>query len=102
MPRRVAMKTKVLAVLAVGVLCAVIRAEEGAKKELEKFTGSWVAVAVERDGKKASEDVVKTVKLTVQGEKYTLHVRDQVIEGTHKLDPAKKPKQIDAVRTKGP
>ena len=43
-----------------------------------------------------------TVKLTVDGEKYTFHVRDMVIEGTHKLEPTKKPKQIDAVRSKGP
>jgi uncharacterized protein (TIGR03067 family) len=47
-------------------------------------------------------DEVKTVKLTVKGEKYTFRVRDEVIEGTHTVDPGKKPKQIDAVRSKGP
>lgn len=94
---------KVLAVLAVGVLgVAVARAEKNADKELKKYTGSWLAVAVEHDGTKAPEEEVKKVKLTVDGEKYIFHVRDMVIEGTHKLDPTKKPKQIDAVRSKGP
>lgn len=94
---------KVLAVLVAGVLCvAVSRAEKDASKELKKYTGTWAAVSVEHDGKKLSAEDVKTVKLTVDGEKYTFHLRDMVIEGTHKVDPTKKPKQIDAVRSKGP
>jgi len=97
------MKTKVLVVVAIGVLVAATsRAEDKVKTELDKYTGSWVAVSVERDGKTASDEVVKTVMLTVKGDKYTFHIRDQVIEGTHKVDPTKKPKQIDAVRGKGP
>jgi len=95
--------TKLLAVLGLGVLgVAVSRAEKNADKELKTFTGSWVAVSVEHDGKKVPEDDVKKVKLVVDGDKYTFHVRDKVIEGTHQLDPTKKPRQIDAMRTKGP
>ena len=97
------MKTRLIAVVAVGVLAAAASADDAAvKKELEKFTGSWQAVAVEHDGKKATEEQVKTVKLTVRGDKYTFQVGEQVIEGTHKVDPSKSPKQIDADRSKGP
>jgi uncharacterized protein (TIGR03067 family) len=97
------MKAILLAVVAVGALvAAAVRADEAPKKELEKFTGSWSAVAVAHDGKKVPEEEVKKMTLTVKGEGYTLHVADQAIEGKHKLDPTKKPKQIDAVRTKGP
>jgi uncharacterized protein (TIGR03067 family) len=35
-------------------------------------------------------------------EKYTFKAGKTEAEGTHKLDPTKTPKQIDAVRTKGP
>ena len=38
----------------------------------------------------------------VTGEKYTFTEGTEAIEGTHTLDPTKKPKHIDAVRTKGP
>ena len=97
------MKTKILAVLVIGILAAVtVRAADSDKKELDKLTGTWTAVSIEHDGKKASEEDAKKVKLTVKGEHYTLQTRDQMIEGTHKLDATKKPKQIDAMRTKGP
>lgn len=96
------MKTKLLMVVAVGVLVAAGgRTEENPKKELEKHTGTWQAVSVERDGKKLPDEEVKKVKLTVKGENYTYQVGGQEIEGKHTLNPAKKPKQIDAVRTKG-
>lgn len=95
------MKTTMLTMFAAGAFCLAAR-EDDVKKELEKYTGSWTAVSVEHDGKKLSEDDVKTVKLTVKGEKYTYRIRDQVIEGTHTVSPGKKPKQIDAVRSKGP
>jgi uncharacterized protein (TIGR03067 family) len=96
------MKTRLLAVV-VGVLAATASADDVAvKKELETFTGSWQAVAVEHDGKQAPEEQVKSVKLTVRGDKYAFQDGEQVIEGTHKLDPSKDPKQIDAIRSKGP
>jgi uncharacterized protein (TIGR03067 family) len=79
----------------------VSRAEKNADKELKKYTGTWAAVSVEHDGKKVPEEDAKKVKLVVDADKYTFHVRDMLIEGTHKLDPTKKPKEIDAVRSKG-
>ena len=97
------MKIRMLAAVAVGIIATTASADDAAvKKELEKFTGSWQAVAVEHDGKQAPEEQVKTVKLTVRGDRYTLQMGEQVIEGTHKLDPSKDPKQIDAIRSKGP
>jgi uncharacterized protein (TIGR03067 family) len=62
----------------------------------------WRGVSVTEDGKEMSKEEADGVRLTVTGEKYTLKLRDQDIEGTHRLDPTKKPKQIEAVRTKGP
>jgi uncharacterized protein (TIGR03067 family) len=73
-----------------------------AKAELEKFTGTWKGVSVVRDGKAVPKPEAEAMRLVVAGEKYTLTEGSETIEGTHKLDPAKKPKEIDAVRTKGP
>ena len=77
--------------------------DDGVKKELEQFTGTWTAVSVVSDGKEVDKVQAKMNILVVKGEKYTFtnHLFD-VIEGTHELDPSKKPKTIDAVRTKGP
>ena len=73
-----------------------------AKAELERFTGTWRGVSVVRDGKDVPKPEAEAVRLVVMGEKYTLMESGETIEGTHKLDPTKKPKEIDAVRTKGP
>ena len=73
-----------------------------AKAELEKLTGTWKGVSVVRDGKAIPKAEAEAVRLVVAGEKYTLTEGTEEIEGTHKLDPTKKPKEIDAVRTKGP
>lgn len=104
-------------VLAVAVLAAGLSAaaddkapkvEQGAKilkdpkAELERFTGTWQGVSVVRDGKEVSKPEAEKVKLVVSGEKYTLTEGGETIEGTHKLDPTKTPKEIDAVRTSGP
>ena len=91
----------VVGVLAAGLALAADAKDDAAKKELEKFDGTWQAVSITHDGKEASRDEVAKVTLTVKGEHYTLHNGDAEIEGTHKLDPSTTPKSIDAVRTKG-
>ncbi len=73
-----------------------------AKAELEKLTGTWKGVSVIRDGKEVPKPEAEAVRLVVTGEKYALTEGGEEIEGTHKLDPTKTPKEIDAVRTKGP
>lgn len=72
------------------------------KKELKRFSGSWQAVSAVRDGKEAPKETAAKITLTVKGEKYTFKIPGgEAIEGTHKLDPSKKPKEIDAVRSTG-
>ena len=72
------------------------------RKEFEQMNGSWQAVSVEREGKALPPADVRKIRLTIDGENYTFETGKQTIEGTHKLDPSKDPKLIDAVRTKGP
>jgi uncharacterized protein (TIGR03067 family) len=72
------------------------------KDELAKFDGTWVGVSATQDGKEVPKAEAESMRLTVSGEKYTFKVGDTEAEGTHKLDPTRSPKQIEAVRTKGP
>ena len=95
--------TRILAVAALAFgLSAVAADDKAGKDELEKFTGTWQGVSVVRDGKDVPKAEAEKVRLVVMGEKYTLTEGGETIEGTHKLDPTKTPKEIDAVRTKGP
>lgn len=92
-----------VAALAFGLAAAADdKKPKDAKAELETFTGTWQGVSVVRDGKAAPKAEADAVRLVVAGEKYTLTEGAETIEGTHALDPTKKPKHIDAVRTKGP
>src|SRR3954447_25270074 len=97
------MTKTVLVALAAGLLLAADKpAGDGASGELKKFTGTWHAVSIERDGKKVPKEEVDKVHLMVQGHKYTLKSGDHTIAaGAHKLDPSRSPKQIDAVRSDG-
>lgn len=93
----------VVAALAFGLSAtADDKAPKDATAELEKLTGTWKGVSVVRDGNEVPKPEAEAVRLVVAGEKYTLTEGKEEIEGTHKLDPSKTPKEIDAVRTKGP
>jgi uncharacterized protein (TIGR03067 family) len=95
------MRGKVLLAGLLGFLCAAA-ARGGAKEELEKFSGAWRAVSIVTDGKETPKEDLKATILLVKGPNYTLRTTGGIIKGTHKLDPTKKPRTIDAVRKSGP
>jgi uncharacterized protein (TIGR03067 family) len=77
--------------------------KDDAKDELKKFEGAWVLVSSEHDGEKAPEELIKTAKASVKGDKVTLSVGGKtVMEAEFKVDPTKKPKTIDSTATAGP
>jgi uncharacterized protein (TIGR03067 family) len=73
-----------------------------AKEEGKKMEGSWKPVTAELGGKPFPDEVLKTMKLVMTDGKYTVTVGAQTDEGTVKLDPAKTPRAMDIVGTKGP
>jgi uncharacterized protein (TIGR03067 family) len=77
-------------------------AKDAAKKELDGLQGEWTLVSATRDGKDMPQDMVKAVKCTIKGDKFTI-ARDgkTVEEGTLKLDATKKPKEIDMALSEG-
>src|SRR5262245_37746325 len=93
------------AALAVCLLVAAAGDDEDVKKEFKKFEGTWVLASGERDGKKIAADDVKKSKIVMKGEESTLvtpHQSSETIKSKRKLDPSKKPAQVDFVRSVGP
>lgn len=77
--------------------------DDAAKKNLAKFQGNWQLISMERDGKMTPAEDAKKITLTIQGDKFILRKDATVIsEGTMKLDPAKKPKEVEETITTGP
>lgn len=92
-----------LLILPLAFLIAMVSQGDVAKNDLAKFQGNWRLLAAERDGKKMAPDEVMKIRLTIQGDRFVLR-KDLVVisEGTFKLDPTRKPKEIDETITFGP
>jgi uncharacterized protein (TIGR03067 family) len=83
-----------LAFLALGLLVGADSPKEEVKKIQEKLQGTWKPVSVEQRGESKDDD--EDHRLIFDGNKFRIKRGDQpIIQGTFKLDPSKKPKQID-------
>jgi uncharacterized protein (TIGR03067 family) len=99
------MRMRLLLVVAAGLLVAADTKDDAAKKELQKFKGTWVMVSGEVDGKPVPDEHVKKSKITWDGDKVTLftpHQSDKPIEAKTTVDPSKSPKEMDWTRSVGP
>jgi len=89
---------QLLAFLALGLLVGADSPKDQAKKVQEKLQGTWKAVTVERRGESKEDE--QDHRLIFDGDKFRIKRRDQtMIQGTFKLDPTKKPKEIDMTIT---
>jgi uncharacterized protein (TIGR03067 family) len=90
------------------VICVCVglfaRGDEAAsaKEDGKKMQGTWKPVTAELAGKPFPDEVLKTMKLVLTDGKYSFTLGEQLDEGTVKLDPAKTPRAMDIVGTKGP
>jgi uncharacterized protein (TIGR03067 family) len=75
---------------------------EDAKDDAKSMDGTWLPSVAELGGEKFPDEVRKTIKLVIDDRKYTVTVGKEVDMGTVKLDPSKKPKEMDIVGTEGP
>jgi len=87
----------------VGLAAAADAKEEAVKKELQALKGTWRPVSREVDGVKTSEEELKDVIIRRdEAGMFSVRLGDQVIiEGTIKIDPAKKPKTVDTTYSTG-
>ena len=68
----------------------------------DSLQGTWLPSSAELGGRVFPDEVRKNIKLVVQGDKYTVTVGKEIDQGTVKLNPAAKPKEMDITGTEGP
>jgi uncharacterized protein (TIGR03067 family) len=88
--------------LVVGLVFAAEGEKNDAKKEYERFTGTWKIESMEVEGKKQPEDLLKGFRLVIKGDQFTASQGDVMYKGNFKVDVGKKPKTIDITFTDGP
>jgi uncharacterized protein (TIGR03067 family) len=70
--------------------------------ELRKWSGTFTVVRFERDGHKASEAELKTMKVVVKEGNVSFHDGNRIYTSKATIFPEKKPRQIDCLYTNGP
>ena len=90
------MRTRLIVIAAAALCLAADAPKDAVKKDQEKLQGDWILASGERDGEQFPDDMVKSLKRFVTGDKFTVNRDDQTVtKGTFTLDPSKKPKAID-------
>jgi uncharacterized protein (TIGR03067 family) len=99
------MKPCCLLLPALGLLLAAAQADdEAVKKEVARLKGKWSVVEVfGPDGQKAPEEYVKDSKMTITEDKMKFTTKEgKQPEASYKVNPARRPKEIDLVVVDGP
>ena len=96
--------TVVLLLLAV-VAPMALGGDEKVENEKKKFVGNWTLASGQVDGKPVADEDVKRSKMTSEAEKRTLTVphlaKDTLTSKLKRLDPSKKPAELEWVRDNG-
>jgi uncharacterized protein (TIGR03067 family) len=76
----------------------------GAKKEQERFQGTWRLVKFDlSEGRSLPEEVLAKSRFTFQGDRLTVTEDGKLVDAaTIKLDPTGTPKTIDVIAGRGP
>jgi uncharacterized protein (TIGR03067 family) len=89
-------------VLVVGLLVAADRRPGNEYQDEGKPQGTWTFVKHNEDGKPTPADELKVMTITFEGDKYVIKKGGEVAEaGTQKMDPSKKPAEVDVKVTEG-
>jgi uncharacterized protein (TIGR03067 family) len=89
------MRIRGIVLLAVVFASAGLAAGGDAAKEQKKFEGTWSVLSAQKAGKDAPANDIKEVRFIFSGDKMTFRKGDETKDGTFKIDPSKKPAQID-------
>jgi uncharacterized protein (TIGR03067 family) len=84
------------------VLSVMQTARSDDPKDSDTIQGTWLASTAELGGKPFTDEVRRSIKLTLKDDKYTVTVGKNPDQGTVKLDPSAKPKAMDITGTEGP
>jgi uncharacterized protein (TIGR03067 family) len=91
------MRSGFLALAVVLLLAGGARADDA--KDIE---GTWIPTTGELGGQPLPAEILRNMKLSIQGDKYAVRAGAETDFGTLKLDPVQKPKAIDITGTDGP
>ncbi len=93
----------VLALFAASIvfLAPIARCDDD-KEDKKTMEGTWLPSSAELAGEKFDDKVLKTIKLVLKDDKYTVTVGEVTDKGTATLDPSKDPKTMDITGTDGP
>ncbi len=78
------------------------KGSDDATKEYARFEGSWNIASAEMGGQALPAEALKGTLLTCKGSDFTYKEGERVSKGTFKVDPSKKPRQIDITFGDGP
>jgi uncharacterized protein (TIGR03067 family) len=81
---------------------AVSAQDDAAKKEIDRFRGTWKFVSLEIEGVKVEPEQFKGASLMIDGEKFTMSDGVAKYKGSFKFDLSKTPKQLDVLFEEGP
>jgi uncharacterized protein (TIGR03067 family) len=88
------MKTLLLSILTAGLVVGAAAGKDDAKKEKEKLHGAWKVVSVEERG--TSKEDSENHSFAFTGDEFSVKRGDETMfKGKFKIDPAKKPMEID-------
>jgi uncharacterized protein (TIGR03067 family) len=85
----------------IGIAMMVLACASAAWGE-DGIEGVWVPTMAEIGGRPFPEEVRKTIRLVVEGDKYTVTVGAETDRGTCKLNPTAKPMALDITGLEGP
>jgi len=91
----------ILAAFLLGLVCTLPAvAEDAVQKDQKQLQGTWLVTGAEKDGQ--AFDRIKGGKLTVKDSNFTIVTAGGVeLKGDLRLDPAKKPRQLDLAHQEG-
>jgi uncharacterized protein (TIGR03067 family) len=95
------MQWHVAAAVLAGCLLVADSPEAVAKKDLEKWQGTWQPVSMKNNGKLTGPEGLKKIKLTVSGAEYHFQNDTFSEHGLYKFHAAKDPKELDIVVGEG-
>ena len=73
-----------------------------AKQDLELMQGDWVIASAELSGKPMPEEVTKTIKLTIEGDKYIVSTPSGADKGVCQLNSEVSPRTLEITGVEGP
>ncbi|HWG46639.1 MAG TPA: TIGR03067 domain-containing protein [Gemmataceae bacterium] len=83
-------------IVVVGLLFAAADPKKDATKdELKKLQGTWEVISIVANGEKVPKEETAELKVIISGSKIVFKEPNKSDETTFKIDPAKKPKEID-------